>query len=375
MQYDCAKEILDGVASSSVPGKAAFLQTWQDIMTGPSPVLKVPLLPSWEEVNLFFPVTAQQIPSAEIAVKSPAGLDGFSVSLLKSVPALLLRVLVNLLLHVRRVPAALRDARTTFIPKVPKAAEPSQFRPITVASVLQRLMHRILAKRAMEAIPLNYRQRAFQPVDGCTENIWLLSTALNEARTRRRPLHMASVDLTKAFDRVTTDATLRGARRAGLSGEFIGYLRELYTTSRTLMQFQGESLRVKPTTGVWQGDPLLPILFNLVLDEYLSSLDPDISFVSGDLRLDTMAFADDLIVFASTPAGLQGRLDALVEFFDQRGLKVNVKKSFTLSLQPRRDKKVKVMCDQAFNIGGTPLPASKVATPWRYLGVTFTPRV
>ncbi|KAM7290496.1 hypothetical protein ISCGN_027121 [Ixodes scapularis] len=62
-------------------------------MTGPSPALKVPPLPSREEVNLFFPVTAQQIPSAEKAVNSAAGLDRFSASLLKSVPALLLRVL------------------------------------------------------------------------------------------------------------------------------------------------------------------------------------------------------------------------------------------------------------------------------------------
>lgn len=55
----------------------------------------------------------------------------------------------------------------------------------------------------MAAAALDFQQRAFQSVDGCAENILLLYTALDEAHQKLRPLHLASMDLAKAFDRVT----------------------------------------------------------------------------------------------------------------------------------------------------------------------------
>lgn len=187
-----------------------------------------------------------------------------------------------------------------------------------------------------------------------------------------RPLFLASVDLTKAFDRVSTDAILRGASRAGLSGGFLEYLRSLYGEASTVLGYGGGSLVVRPTTGVRQGDPLSLILFNLVIDEWLCGLDPGVAFVSGDLRVDAMAFADDLIVMASTAQGLQYVLDGIVSFFEPRGLEINAAKSFTLSLQPSgRDKKLKVNTATVFRVKGQPLPVTDTASVWRYLGISF----
>ncbi|KAG0435539.1 hypothetical protein HPB47_018428 [Ixodes persulcatus] len=87
-----------------------------------------------------------------------------------------------------------------------------------------------------------------------------------------------------------------------------------------------------------------------------------------------MAFADDLVVCASTPQGLQQRLNDLAAFLSPRGLTINVAKSFTLSLQPSaREKKCKIVTTNRFHIDGEPLPVSGVASVWRYLGVSFTP--
>lgn len=108
------------------------------------------------------------------------------------------------------------------------------------------------------------------------------------------------MDLAKAFDRVSTEYILRGALRAGFDDCFLAYIRELYATSYTTLQYEGEELEVQPTTGVRQGDPLSPVLFNLVVDEFLGGVDPNVAFRSGDLTLDAMAFADDLVVCTST---------------------------------------------------------------------------
>lgn len=62
------------------------------------------------------------------------------------------------------------------------------------------------------------------------------------------------------------------------------------------------------------GRPTFSNSFYLVLDDWLSSLDPEIGFASRVFKVDVMAFADDLVVMASTPQGLQetGQLRSLL---------------------------------------------------------------
>lgn len=76
------------------------------------------------------------------------------------------------------------------------------------------------------------------------------------------------------------------------------------------------------------------LLFNPVLNYWLQGLNESISFVSGDLRVSAMAFADDLLVMATTSQGLQERLESLMNFLTPRGLQINVTKSFTFALVP-----------------------------------------
>ncbi|KAG0428661.1 hypothetical protein HPB47_024385 [Ixodes persulcatus] len=120
------------------------------------------------------------------------------------------RVLLNLLMLLRRVPAALQTGRTAFIPKSRPATEAGHFRPITVAPVLQRLFHKALSRRLTAAVGLHFQQWVFQLVDGCAENVVLLATAIAKAKQRLRPLYMTSVYLMKAFGRVSTEAIVRG---------------------------------------------------------------------------------------------------------------------------------------------------------------------
>lgn len=83
--------------------------------------------------------------------------------------------------------------------------------------------------------------------------------------------------------------------------------------------------------GYWR---LSPILFNLVLDEWLTTGPRWTAFCSEEFQLDVMAFADDLVIATTTPAGLQSRLDSLKDFLVDRGLEINPKKSLTLCILP-----------------------------------------
>ncbi|KAM7293767.1 hypothetical protein ISCGN_023350 [Ixodes scapularis] len=91
--------------------------------------------------------------------------------------------------------------------------------------------------------------------------------------------------------------------------------------------YEGENLSVQPTTGVGQGDLLSSILLSMVVDEFLCSVDYNITIRSDSFVVDAMAFADELVVLASTQQGLQQQLDNLTAFLKLRGLAINVSKS------------------------------------------------
>jgi len=62
----------------------------------------------------------------------------------------------------------------TLVPKSASASAPGEFRPITVATIISRLFHRLLAMRLECLIPLSLPQKAFRRGDGLADNVWLL---------------------------------------------------------------------------------------------------------------------------------------------------------------------------------------------------------
>lgn len=217
-------------------------------------------MPVSRSVVLFFPVASAEI-KQNLPVKSAPGPDGLAARQLKSMPMIMLKVLLNLLMYLKKAPTTLKGARTVFILKTTRATLPSDFRPITLTPVLLRLFNKILAQRVSEVVTPDFCQRAFQPVDGCAKNVLLLSATIQEARRSLRPLYMASVYLSKAFDKVSTAAVLEGARCAGLGDSFVHYINDLYENAITILSFEQQSKVVQPTAGVRQGDSLSPFQF------------------------------------------------------------------------------------------------------------------
>lgn len=161
---------------------------------------------------------------------------------------------------------------------------------------------------------------------------------------------MTSVDLAKAFDRVSLAAILRATERIGMMETYTNHVHDLYETGSTVLTFEYKSLLEHPTQGVQQGDQVSPVLFNMVLNEWPCQKDHGVAFHSEDLEVSAMTFADDLAVCASKPYSLQQRLNSLPRFLALRGYQINAEKSLTILMQPAgKKKKVKIM-DTCFHI-------------------------
>jgi hypothetical protein len=120
--------------------------------------------------------------ASELKVKTAPGLDNITVKAWKSIPPNFRRIFYNLLMLRGRAPGFFTKGRTIFIcKKAGSSANPTDYRPITVASVVIRQFHKILATCIQKAHKWDERQRAFLPMDDCAENLTILNALLQTA--------------------------------------------------------------------------------------------------------------------------------------------------------------------------------------------------
>ena len=133
---------------------------------------------------------------------------------MKSLGASELAQWFSLFMYRGQVPRCINDARVVLIPKVAKPESPSDFRPISVSSVVSRLFHKVLEKR-LGTIGTNPQQKGFRPVDGCRDHTWTLQALLKRARSEMRPLYLCFVDVKNAFGAMTHEELIKTVRSRG----------------------------------------------------------------------------------------------------------------------------------------------------------------
>ena len=133
-----------------------------------------------------------------------------------------------------------------------------------------------------------------------------------------KKIYSCFFDLRKAFDTVNRPLlfyNLLVENRIG--GKFLAILQNIYTENQIFVRVGGgltESFTT--TTGVKQGCVLSPCLFNLFILIHFSGT-----------PLPALIWADDLVCFSSSSAGLKNAINKTKQYFDQMYLTINTKKT------------------------------------------------
>lgn len=160
----------------------------------------------------------------------------------------------------------------------------------------------------------------------------MLDLALRHAKNKTRPLFIAVLDLAKAFDSLSHSSLDKVLRTQGVPNFIVNYIMTEYKESFTRLVSDGwASDRIYPSVGVKQGDPLSPVLFNIIMDRLLKILPAHIGADLGDSKVNAALFADDVFLVASSAPGLQKLIDEASRFFTGCELEINIAKSHTLS--------------------------------------------
>uniref|UniRef100_A0A5S6Q2W4 Reverse transcriptase domain-containing protein n=1 Tax=Trichuris muris TaxID=70415 RepID=A0A5S6Q2W4_TRIMR len=319
---------------------------------------------------------------------SAPGPDEVTAPVAKTIPPQLLCKIFNISLFLRNVPRDYKTSRTVILPKNSQQPSSNDFRPITINSNIYRIFSKIINARLLPQVSLNRCQAGFQKdLDGCSENIRLLLACINNARQTNSSIGVAFLDVAKAFDTVSHHSVARALQHHDVHPYLSELILNMLRGGSTVIEFKGQTSQpVCISNGVKQGDPISPLLFNLVIDELLDQLEeanrcyswkqtgrPE-SSNAMEPQLSVLAFADDIAVVARSRTALNQQLMVCSTFFEQRNLRLNPNKCSVLLLVPRRravSSRVPLREQSVFlRLGATlhPLPLLRPDSFYKYLG-------
>ena len=82
-----------------------------------------------------------------------------------------------------------------------------------------------------------------------------------------------SIDAEKAFDKIQQQLMIKSLQKAGIEGTYLNIIKAIYDKPTANIILNGEKLKAFPLkSGIRQGCPLSPLLFNIVLEVFATEI-------------------------------------------------------------------------------------------------------
>ena len=201
-------------------------------------------------------------------------------------------------------------------------------RGISLVSIASKILTGIIRRRLLDGREHQIReeQAGFRPMRGCIDHIFTLRQILEHRHTYRQPTIVVFLDLKAAFDSVFRKGLWNCLERYGVPPKYIQLLKALYNNSESRVRVYNTLSRPFSTkSGVRQGCPISPFLFNYVMDDILiqalrDSVNSGIELNPGP-KLTDIEYADDVALLGKSEEEMQRFLLKLTKAAQSYGMR------------------------------------------------------
>lgn len=307
---------------------------------------------------------------AKLDPSKASGPDGISAKMLKGTASSIASVLTKLFnksIVSGKLPLSWKFSNIVPIPKGSNSSEPSNYRPISLLSIVSKMLERIIYRRVTDHLestcPPVTNQWGFLPGKSTVGAILSATHEWYALMEEGKEVGTVFFDLTKAFDSVPHQLLLTKLKELSLSPFLVKWIANYLTGRMQSVVIGGASSSPLPVrSGVPQGSVLGPLLFLV----YVSDIN-DIDLSEGSKLV---LYADDILLYRAIQSpedyvALQHDINKLTAWTDTKLLKFNPKKCKTMLLSC---KKLKTIPQQDLILNGIPLETVEC---FKYLGINI----
>ncbi|CAH8529183.1 unnamed protein product [Dicrocoelium dendriticum] len=250
-----------------------------------------------------------------------AGLDGLLPELFEYGGVAIINQLTALfakIWHEEKVSSSWGESVIVPIFKEGARTSCANHRRISLISVVTNILASILLRRLSPVRESYYReeQAGFRPGRECMDQIFTLRQLLEHRHIYHRPAIVAFLDIRAAFDSVDRPALWRCMLKNCVPEKYTAILRALYLHTSGKVRVYGKlSSHFAVNSGVRQGYPMSPFLFNFAIEDVLSNALEGFQHFGLELlpgeRATDLDYADDITLFGDDPRDMQLILDRL----------------------------------------------------------------
>ena len=238
------------------------------------------------------------------------------------------------------------------LPKKKDAKVIQQYRSICLLNVSFKIFTKVATNRLSTIAQKIIRptQTAFLPGRNIMEGAVILHETIHELHSKKQDGVIFKIDFEKAYDKEKWSFLQQTLRMKGFSHKWCSWVEQFTQGGNVNIKVNDQlGSYFQTRKGLRQGDPMSPILFNIVADmlAILIARAKEAGQVEGVIPhliqdgLSILQYADDTVIFMSHDVGKAINMKLILSTFEQLlGLKINFHKSEIFCFGKAKDHEV-----------------------------------
>ncbi|CAF1117913.1 unnamed protein product, partial [Brachionus calyciflorus] len=217
----------------------------------------------------------------------------------------------------------------------------SNLRPAAISDAISNLFESILLDMLNEHHNDHPKQFGFKQNSSCKHAIWALKQAIEISKFKGKWIYICAIDASKAFDKVNRTLLWRILIEKNFSPHIVLSIINYYKDSLLLINNLNKySTIFKSLVGVRQDGKVSPKLFSIFIEKIIEKISKsDLGIKLNKIKMDILAYADDLLLISSNKKELQEMLDIVTETGRELEIKFNPEKTLYTVLNKKTIRK------------------------------------